>query len=220
MNPLLEFSNLSKTILDGTKERVLWSDLNGKLNSGEMLALTGFSGSGKSTLLNTLSGIDSDYRGRIVALGTDYSTSKSRDISVLRANNFGYVFQSFGLISFLNVFENVALGLSRINPQLSATDKEKIFNALRKVGLQKHVKKDVRSLSGGEQQRVGIARAIVSEPKILFADEPTANLDSRIGAEIISLIDDIRTSIGMAIIIATHQYELVQHSDQHLSLGI
>lgn len=219
MTLLLEFEGLSKTIRDGTSERELWTGLSGSLNEGELMALTGFSGSGKSTLLNTLSGVDNTFRGKIVALDTDYAKVGTKAIANLRAQAFGYVFQSFGLIKFLNVFENVALGLSRQNAKLNSADEQEIADTLQKVGLANHHRKDVRNLSGGEQQRVGIARAIVGTPRILFADEPTANLDARIGAGIIELIDEVRATTGMAVIIATHQYELVHHSNKHLSLG-
>ena len=219
MTRLLEFEGLSKTIRDGTSERELWNGLSGRLNAGDLMALTGFSGSGKSTLLNTLSGIDNTFQGKIVALDTDYAKVSTKAIAALRARAFGYVFQSFGLIKFLNVFENVAIGISRQSAKLSSTDEDKIAETLHRVGLANHHRKDVRNLSGGEQQRVGIARAIVSTPQILFADEPTANLDIRTGAGIIELIDEVRAATGMAVIIATHQHELVQHSDQHLTLG-
>ena len=219
MTPLLEFSNLSKTIRDGETERCLWDGLSGEVSAGKMLALTGFSGSGKSTLLNTLSGVDRHYSGSIHALDIDYEGASEKIMTNLRAQSFGYVFQSFGLIEFLNVFDNVALGITRRQPYLDASEKQDVLDTLTRVGLDAHCHKDVRNLSGGEQQRVGVARAIVGKPKILFADEPTANLDARIGTGIMDLINEIRFASGMSVVIATHQQELVASADYHLSLG-
>ena len=218
MSPRLEFEGLSKTFRDGRHVRSLWRDLTGTLNAGEMMRLTGASGSGKSTLLATLAGLDKSYTGRIAAFGILYGQASTRQLESLRAREFGYIFQTFGLVDFLNVFDNVSLGLLRTTPRLSSRQRTQVRHTLDRVGLWSHRNNDVRHLSGGEQQRVGIARAIVPSPRLLLADEPTANLDQRTGTEIIDLINEIRHESDMAVLLATHQSHLVGECEHHLDL--
>ena len=183
--------------------------VNMAVKSGEFVALLGASGSGKSTLLNLLAGLDSPTSGTIVCAGKKLASLSRQQLAVYRRETVGMVFQSFNLIPRMTVLENVELPL-----RFAEVERSKRFalaeRALLRVGLSGRTKHRPVELSGGEQQRVAIARALVGGPKILLADEPTGNLDSRTGKEVMDLISDLNHSSGMTVVLVTHEQAIAE----------
>jgi putative ABC transport system ATP-binding protein len=183
-----------------------------EVRTGEFLALLGASGSGKSTLLNLMAGLDRPSSGAILALGRDLATMSSEDLAAHRNRTIGIVFQSFQLLPRMTLEENVELPL-RIAEVPRADRPARVREALERVGLAARTRHRPTELSGGEQQRAAIARALVNQPKILLADEPTGNLDSKTGEEIMSLIAQIHrppSGPGRTIIMVTHERVLAE----------
>jgi len=173
------------------------------VNAGEFLAMLGSSGSGKSTLLNLMAGLDRPTSGAIVAQGRNLSELDSLDLARYRSKIVGMVFQSFNLLPRMTLEENVELPL-----RLAEVDR--VREALTRVHLEKRLGHRPSQLSGGEQQRAALARALVNRPAILFADEPTGNLDSATGEEIMHLLREIQLSLGMTIVMVTHERPLAE----------
>ena len=180
-------------------------DVTLTIHDGEFVALLGASGSGKSSLLNLLAGLDSPTSGTVVSGGKDLSRLSREQLANYRRSTVGMVFQSFNLIPRMTVLENVELPL-----RFAEVDRGKRLDltsrALARVGLSGRLNHRPVELSGGEQQRVAIARALVTEPRILLADEPTGNLDSRTGKEVMDLIRDLNRSSQMTVILVTHEH--------------
>jgi len=178
-----------------------------EVRAGEFLALLGASGSGKSTLLNLIAGLDRPSSGAIHAQGRDLATMSSEELASHRNQTIGIVFQSFQLLPRMTLEENVELPL-----RLAEVDRSergaRVREALERVGLAKRATHRPSELSGGEQQRTAIARALVNRPTILFADEPTGNLDSATGESVMQLLKEIQLSMGMTIIMVTHERPL------------
>jgi putative ABC transport system ATP-binding protein len=179
------------------------------IEAGEFVALLGASGSGKSSLLNLLAGLDSPTSGTVVSGGRDLSRLSRAQLAVYRRSTVGMVFQSFNLIPRVTVLENVELPL-RFAEVDRAKRLELTNRALTRVGLSGRLHHRPVELSGGEQQRVAIARALVTEPKILLADEPTGNLDSRTGKEVMDLIRDLNRSSQMTVVLVTHEHAIAE----------
>lgn len=177
---------------------------------GEFLALLGTSGSGKSTLLNLMAGLDRPTSGSIVAEGRDLAQMTSLELAQYRSRTVGMVFQSFNLLPRMTLEENVELPL-RLAEVERGERAGRVRDALERVGLAKRLAHRPGELSGGEQQRAAIARALVNRPTILFADEPTGNLDSATGEEIMRLIAEIRRALVMTIVMVTHERPLAEH---------
>ncbi len=179
------------------------------IDDGEFVALLGASGSGKSSLLNLLAGLDSPTSGSVVSGGKDLSRLSRTELAAYRRSTVGMVFQSFNLIPRMTVLENVELPL-----RFAEVDRSKRLDmtskALSRVGLSGRLSHRPVELSGGEQQRVAIARALVTEPKLLLADEPTGNLDSRTGTEVMNLIRNLNESSGMTVILVTHEQTIAE----------
>ncbi|HEY4740135.1 MAG TPA: ABC transporter ATP-binding protein [Candidatus Acidoferrales bacterium] len=179
------------------------------VNTGEFLAMLGSSGSGKSTLLNLMAGLDRPTSGAIVAQGRNLSELDSLDLARYRSKIVGMVFQSFNLLPRMTLEENVELPL-----RLAEVDRraraDRVLEALTRVHLEKRLGHRPSQLSGGEQQRAALARALVNRPAILFADEPTGNLDSATGEEIMHLLREIQQSLGMTIVMVTHERPLAE----------
>jgi putative ABC transport system ATP-binding protein len=184
-----------------------------EIADGEFVGLLGSSGSGKSTLLNLLAGLDHPSAGKVEVLGKDLGTMTPLELARHRNQTIGMIFQSFNLLPRMNVFENVELPL-RLAEVPRPERPARVHNALERVGLTARVKHRPGELSGGEQQRVAIARALVNRPRILLADEPTGNLDSRTGEEIMRLIAGINRPADKApvttIVMVTHERPLAQ----------
>jgi len=189
------------------------------IQSGEFVALLGASGSGKSSLLNLIAGLDSPTSGQVISGGKDLARLSRQELAKYRRHVVGMVFQSFNLIPSMTVLENVELPL-----RFAEVDRSKrtdlASSALSRVGLSARVSHRPIELSGGEQQRVAIARALVNTPGILLADEPTGNLDSRTGTEVMELIQQLNTSSGMTVVLVTHEQAIAEkYSARMISLA-
>ena len=184
--------------------------------AGESLAITGASGSGKSTFLGILAGLDVPSSGEVILNGNNLSLLDEEGRAKVRAGNVGFIFQSFQLLPGLSAHENVMLPLE-LRGGKAASSKAREF--LERVGLAKRLHHYPQQLSGGEQQRVAIARAFASEPKVLFADEPTGNLDSATGARIIELLFELNRAQGTTLILITHEERLAQLCQHRIELA-
>jgi putative ABC transport system ATP-binding protein len=190
-------------------------DISLDVSTGEFIALLGSSGSGKSTLLNLLAGLDRPTGGAILAHGRDLAKMSSQELARHRSETVGMVFQAFNLLPRMTLEENVELPL-----RLAEVDRSeragRVHEAIERVGLSKRMGHRPPELSGGEQQRVALARALVNRPKILLADEPTGNLDSASGEEILRLIGELRERLGMTVIMVTHERALAERFAQRI----
>jgi putative ABC transport system ATP-binding protein len=186
---------------------------------GEFIALLGASGSGKSTLLNLIAGLDRPQSGAIVVDGHDLATMSSQDLAQYRRHTVAMVFQSFNLVPTMTLYENVELPM-RFAEVRRKERRSRVIEALERVGLGDRIKHRPSELSGGEQQRAALARALVNQPKILLADEPTGNLDSKTGREIMNLITELNKSLAMTVIMVTHERALAdRYADRMIFLG-
>lgn len=204
---MLEAFNLSKTYTsDGADYEVL-KNINLKINQGDCVAIIGKSGSGKSTLMHLLACLDTPTFGGILFEGSDFSTLSEKERDVLRNEKFGFVFQQFFLNGRETVFENVVLPM-RIRGATQYRMTKDAMDALEAVGLKDKEEKRAKDLSGGEKQRVCIARALVGKPKIIFADEPTGNLDSQTGGAVEKMLFDLNRQTGITLVVVTHDPDL------------
>jgi putative ABC transport system ATP-binding protein len=186
---------------------------------GEFIALLGASGSGKSTLLNLMAGLDRPDSGAIVVEGQNLATLSSQELALYRRHTVGMVFQSFNLVPNMTLYENVELPM-RLAEVRRRERKARAREALEKVGLSERMKHRPSEMSGGEQQRAALARALVNQPKVLLADEPTGNLDSKTGTEIMDLIRQLNRSLPMTVIMVTHERPLAErYADRMIFLG-
>ncbi len=212
---VLEARNVSKTVPSPEGSLTILADVSLSVRSGETLAIVGASGAGKSTLLALLAGLDSPSSGRILIAGVDLTELDEDGRARIRGLHVGFVFQSFHLIPSLTALENVMLPLelgSRADARQGAA------HALAQVGLTARGSHYPKQLSGGEQQRVAIARAFVTRPAVLFADEPTGNLDTATGQRITDLLFDLNRSSGSTLILVTHDSSLAQRCARVLQL--
>jgi putative ABC transport system ATP-binding protein len=185
------------------------------IQRGEFVALLGQSGSGKSTLLNLLAGLDRPTSGSVLVQGCDLAKMSSEELAGYRRNDVGMVFQAFHLIPSMTITENVELPMRFA--EVDRTERaQRVRESLERVGLGKRMEHRPSELSGGEQQRVSIARALVNRPSLLLADEPTGNLDSRTGEDILNLIRDLSLSLGMTVVMVTHERTLAERFAQRL----
>lgn len=199
-----------------TVTRVL-NDISLRVNRGEFVSIMGPSGSGKSTLLYILGGLDAPTSGHVFLNGTDISGFDDEKMSRIRRQKIGFVFQFYNLIPNLNVEENIMLPLL-LDGKKTKDHQEQLSRILEVTGLSDRRRHTPRELSGGQQQRVAIARALIGSPEILFADEPTGNLDSKTGTEIMNLLCDINRSSGQTIIMVTHSPEAAKCSSRMITV--
>jgi len=185
------------------------------IERGEFVALLGQSGSGKSTLLNLLAGLDRPTSGSVVVQGRDLAKLSSEELAQYRRNDVGMVFQAFHLIPSMTITENVELPM-RFAEVERAERAQRVRQSLEQVGLGHRLEHRPSELSGGEQQRVSLARALANRPQLLLADEPTGNLDSRTGEDILNLIRDLSLSLGMTVVMVTHERALAERFAQRL----
>jgi putative ABC transport system ATP-binding protein len=185
------------------------------IERGEFVALLGQSGSGKSTLLNLLAGLDRPTSGSVQVAGRDLARMSSEELARYRRNDVGMVFQSFHLIPAMTITENVELPMRFAEVERSERA-QRVRESLERVGLGKRLEHRPSELSGGEQQRVSLARALANRPSMLLADEPTGNLDSRTGEDILNLIRDVSLSLGMTVVMVTHERALAERFAQRL----
>lgn len=199
-----------------TVTRVL-NDISLRVNRGEFVSIMGPSGSGKSTLLYILGGLDAPTSGHVFLNGTDISGFDDEKMSRIRRQKIGFVFQFYNLIPNLNVEKNIMLPLL-LDGKKTKDHQEQLSRILEVTGLSDRRRHTPRELSGGQQQRVAIARALIGSPEILFADEPTGNLDSKTGTEIMNLLCDINRSSGQTIIMVTHSPEAAKCSSRMITV--
>ena len=199
---MIKVKDLSKIFRTEEIETTALNNVSFEINDGEFVAIMGPSGCGKSTLLNILGLLDNPSGGSYLLLGNEVANLKEKERTKFRKGNIGFVFQSFNLIDELNVYENVELPLRYLN--ISAGErKQKVNEILKRMGISHRAKHFPQQLSGGQQQRVAIARAVVSSPKLILADEPTGNLDSKNGKEVMDLLNELNQE-GTTIVMVTH----------------
>lgn len=199
---MLRIENLSKSFRTEEVETIALNGITMEVKDGEFVAIMGPSGCGKSTLLNILGLLDNPTGGRYYLLGNEVGHLKEKERTQVRKGNIGFVFQSFNLIDELNVFENVELPLTYLNVKASER-KEMVNTILKRMNISHRATHFPQQLSGGQQQRVAIARAVVAGPKLILADEPTGNLDSKNGAEVMALLTELNKE-GTTIVMVTH----------------
>jgi len=217
MNTLVSINKLTKHYQRGSEKVHVLESLDLEIKQGDFLALMGPSGSGKSTLLNLIGGLDRPTSGTLLVDGNDISKLDESTLSHWRAANIGFVFQMYNLLPVLSAERNVELPLLLTN--LSSGERRKRANAaLQLVGLADRAKHKPRELSGGQEQRVGIARAIVSDPKLLLCDEPTGDLDRKSGDEILDLLQALNQQQGKTIIMVTHDPRAAERAKRVLHL--
>ena len=213
----LRAEKLTRTFSSSAGDVHACVDIDIEVHPGELVVVRGASGAGKTTLLNLLGGLDRPTSGRVWIGDVEATTLDEDALAQLRREQLGFVFQSFGLIPVLSAAENVELPLriARVDP----TERDqRVAEALRLVGLAEHAAQRPGELSGGQQQRVGIARAIVARPRVLIADEPTGQLDSRTASTVMDLIGELVHTQGIAAVVSTHDPLLVQRADRVVEL--
>lgn len=212
---IISVENLSKVVTTGDKSLTILSSVSLQIKPAESVAIIGASGSGKSTLLGLLAGLDTPSAGRILIHGQDITQLDEDQRAQLRAEAISFVFQSFHLLPGLTALENVLLPLElAASPDASAQAE----HWLQQVGLGERLQHYPAQLSGGEQQRVAVARAFATRPQILFADEPTGNLDADTGRQIADLIFELNASLGTTLVLVTHDPELAARCQRSLHL--
>lgn len=200
---LVQIRDLAKNYRRGAETVHVFEGVNLDIHEGEYLALMGPSGSGKSTLLNVLAGLDKPDRGKVVVDGKDVTAMSSRQLAAWRSTHIGFIFQFYNLLPVLTAAQNVELPLLLTNLGKKQR-REHVMHALDVVGLSDRTEHFPKQLSGGQQQRVGIARAIVSDPTIILGDEPTGDLDSVSGDEILTLLERLNREFKKTILLVTH----------------
>lgn len=213
----IEAKNIIKEFKVGSITTKILKDISLQVMKGEFVSIMGQSGSGKSTLLYILGGLDAPTSGKVYMNGTDISHFNDDKMSIIRRRNIGFVFQFYNLIPNLNVEENIMLPLLLDGKKMNDYKKQ-LNEILEIVGLLDRRKHTPRELSGGQQQRVAIARALIGKPEILFADEPTGNLDSKTGTEIMQLLSKINQESGQTIIMVTHSLEAAESSNRIITV--
>ena len=199
---MIKITDLSKVFRTEEIETTALNGVSFEIKDGEFVAIMGPSGCGKSTLLNIMGLLDNPSGGSYKLLGSEVGQLKEKERTKFRKGNIGFVFQSFNLIDELNVYENVELPLRYLN--ISASERKvKVTEILKRMGISHRAKHFPQQLSGGQQQRVAIARAVVSSPKLILADEPTGNLDSKNGKEVMDLLAELNAE-GTTIVMVTH----------------
>ena len=220
MEQVIQVRNLYKLYKVGDETVRALDGVDFDIHHGEFCAIVGTSGSGKSTLLNMLAGLEKPTKGSIVIGGQHIENLKEGELVAFRRNNVGFIFQSFHLMGTMNAVENVALPLS-FRGEERKTRTKKAKQMLELVGLRKHRKHRPNQMSGGQQQRVGVARALVVDPKIIFADEPTGNLDSHTSEDVMKLMQRVVREQKKTLVMVTHDNHLATYADRvfHISDG-
>lgn len=215
---VISVRDLYKIYTIGTNKVRALNGVSFDINRGEFVAIVGTSGSGKSTLLNMLAGLEKPTKGQIVIAGEHIETKNESGLVNFRQKHIGFIFQSYNLLPNLNAIENVALPLVFRGEDKQIRNRNAI-NILKQVGLDKHLKHRPTQMSGGQQQRVGIARALVVSPEIIFADEPTGNLDSNTSLEVMNLMQNIVRKKNQTIVMVTHDNHLATFADKIIRIS-
>lgn len=217
MENIITIKNLSKVYRVGTERVKALDNINLQIKKGEICCILGTSGSGKSTLLNQLAGLEKPTGGSVYIGKTNISRLSEDQLAGFRQKYIGFVFQAYNLIPSMSAIENVAMPLLFRGVSKEVREHEAV-SLLKKVGLGNRIRHKPSEMSGGQQQRVGIARAFVAKPKIVFADEPTGNLDSRTTLEVMKLLIEMSHANGITFILVTHDHELSQYADRIITL--
>jgi putative ABC transport system ATP-binding protein len=215
---MIEAKNLKKVYKTGELDLTVIDDLSVTIESGEFISLIGPSGSGKSTVLNMLGCLDTPTGGTLHINGTDISGLNKTELAGFRGEHIGFIFQNFNLIPVLTVYENIEYPLIMIRNLPEAERRLRVEALLHEVGMYDQKDKTPDNISGGQMQRVAIARALVTNPKIVFADEPTANLDSQTAHKIIELMKKIQKEHQTTFVFATHDEKIVANVDRLITL--
>lgn len=213
MENIIELKNLRKVYRIGDEKVVALDNVSLEIKKGEFCCLLGTSGSGKSTMLNLMAGLEKPTKGTIKIKGKAVEKMTEKQLAKFRQENLGFVFQSYNLLPMLTALENVSIPLTFKGVPKAKRDK-RAKEMLEAVGLATHEKHKPTQMSGGQQQRVGIARAFVAMPEIVFADEPTGNLDSKTTKEVMNLITQIARQNNQTLIIVTHDLEIASYADR------
>ena len=213
---MIKIENLSKSFLTEEVETLALRDVSLEINDGEFVSIMGPSGCGKSTLLNIIGLLDNPTSGKYYLAGQEVSTLKEKERTIIRKGNIGFVFQNFNLIDELNIEENVELPLQYLGIK-SSERMERVAKTLKRMGIDHRAKHFPHQLSGGQQQRAAIARAVVLNPKLILADEPTGNLDSKNGKEVMNLLTELNSE-GTTIVMVTHSQHDASYSHRIINL--
>jgi putative ABC transport system ATP-binding protein len=211
--PLIELRGLTKVYREGERERPVLVGVEATIREGELAVVLGRSGSGKSTLLNLIGGIDLPTAGEVVVDAVPLSRLSEHERTLFRRRRIGFVFQFFNLIPTLTVAENLLLPLE-LNGRANGAGRRVAFSLLEQVGLADRAASFPDRLSGGEQQRIAIARALVHDPSLILADEPTGNLDAETGRQVLRLLDELVRRAGKTLVMATHSAEALALADR------
>lgn len=214
---MIELAGLTKSYAEAGGERVVFRDLDARVETGEIVVLLGPSGSGKTTLLNLVSGIDLPTAGAVRIDGVTLTGLRERERTLLRRDRVGFIFQFFNLIPTLTVEENLLLPLE-LSGRDTAAGHQRARSLLAEVGLADRADVYPDRLSGGEQQRVAVARALAHDPAVVLADEPTGNLDREAGRVVLGLLERLARSAGKTVLIVTHSEEAIPMADRVLIL--
>jgi len=211
---MIRLENISKSFLQGEAKINILNNLSIEIKTAEKIAIIGPSGSGKSTLLSIMSGMDKPDSGHVFLEDEDLVTLSEKRLCEIRNKKIGIIFQAFELIPSFTALENVLLPLDIAEK----TDIKKVKNLLTELGLEARMEHLPKMLSGGEQQRVAIARALISGPDVIYADEPTGNLDSKNGADILTLFQKLNQDDGVTVVMVTHDAEIAARSKRKITL--
>jgi putative ABC transport system ATP-binding protein len=215
--PLIKLKDLGKTYQMGDSKVEALKGINLEIPKEDFVVILGKSGSGKSTMMNMVGALDTPTKGSIYLDGKDVSTFSESDLAQLRGKKIGFIFQQFNLMNVLDAVQNVALPMTFLNVP-SGQREQRAKKLLEMVGLGERINHQPKQLSGGEQQRVAIARALANDPEVILADEPTGNLDSRTGKQIMALIEKLHKEKKKTIILVTHDVNLVQYAHRVIYL--
>ena len=208
MESFIKVENVSKRYGSGAAETCALDDISMSIDAGEFLAIVGTSGSGKTTLLNVIGGLDRKFTGRVVVDGHNIETMKDRALSQFRNRTIGFIFQHFNLLSHMTCLENVLMPAFFSSITRGAENHAK--GLLSRLGLKDKIYEKPSNLSGGQRQRVAIARSLLNRPKIILCDEPTGNLDSKTGKQIIELFSELNQDEGITFLVITHEEAISQ----------
>jgi putative ABC transport system ATP-binding protein len=211
---MIKLEDITKVYPMGKRELEVLKGVSLNINQGELVAIMGPSGSGKTTLLNILGCLDKPTSGKYYLEDREVSRLKSGELARIRGQKIGFIFQTFNLLSRLTALANVELGMT----YAGGVDRKRAIDALAAVGLAERVKHRPIELSGGEQQRVAIARALVKNPSLFLADEPTGQLDSKSGEEIISILTSLHAEQGITLLMVTHDANIARHCQRIIQL--
>ncbi|MFX1559504.1 MAG: ABC transporter ATP-binding protein [Promethearchaeota archaeon] len=216
--PIIQLEDVNKEYGKGKNTVAALKDVDLQIDAGDFVAVLGPSGCGKSTLLHVMSGLEAPSSGRVLVDAVDVTLISERDMPKVRAQKIGFVFQAFLLIEHLTAYENIESVLWPRNDMTKQEQEERTLAVLREVDMLERRDHFPKQLSGGEQQRVAIARALVNDPPILFCDEPTGNLDSRTGENILKIIAQLNKERKMTVVLVTHNHDIAQFAKRTLNM--